>query len=115
MHNVQELAMAEWIRFRELIVKECSRMGVTIPLQIMPGENSLTVKRVEDGEALKVLRLAFDPTISRITWRCNNPFSKNGEFYLRPYGDVFLYMENQATIQADELIYRLVMCLTGQL
>jgi hypothetical protein len=115
MSNVQELAMAEWLRFRGLVIAECSRIGATIPIQIIPGENSLIVKRVEDGEALKVLRLQFEPTISRILWRCNNPFSKNGEFYLRPYGEVFLYMENATNIQLDEIVYRLTMCLTGQL
>jgi hypothetical protein len=76
---------------------------------------SLTVERYDGAEALRTLRVSYDPAVPRIVWRCMDPFEKSGWFTFRLAGSRLLYLSNNKNMPLHEIIMLLTMCLTGQL
>ncbi len=77
--------------------------------------NELTVKRVDGGAVEKRLRLEFNPLIPSVSWQCFSPAESKGEIFFRVSKEATLYAVGGQVRMLNEIVTRLLMCLTGQL
>jgi len=114
---VDSLAEDEWEIFKQKVKVECEHMASVTSMDFRYAETSATleVQRFENGVAMKVLRLRFDPAVPRIVWQCLNPSEKKGWITFQLHGANLFYLFGNVNTPVAEIIARLTMCLTGQL
>ena len=114
---IDSLAPDQWEIFKAKIKAECEQMARVTPIDFRYTDTSqsFAVERFENGVALRILRLRFDPAVPRIMWQCLDPSEKKGWITFQHRGDRLFYVVDSRVVTDRELIQLLTMCLTGQL
>jgi hypothetical protein len=108
---MDSLAPEKWNELQEAIKKTCPEMA---PLDLRHTEelSALVVNRFKDDVPIKTLSLIYDQAIPRIIWKCYPP-SKTGSITFSLQASTLFYVMNERVCPLDEIITRLLGCLTG--
>ncbi len=108
---MDSLAPEKWDELKEAVKKTCSEMS---PLDLRHKEelNALAVNRFKDDVPIRTLSLTYDQTIPRIIWKCY-PLAKAGSITFSLQGSALSYVMNEKVCPLDEVLTRLLGCLTG--